>query len=100
MFHRSLLLLRKLYGFSQKTLYSSTVIIIATMVTARLLGIVKLRILTNFYSSSELDLYLAAFRVPDFVFDVLVAGSISACFFQSLWKWKKKKNRAEFFRLP
>jgi len=97
MFRQSLLLMRKLYGFSQKTLYASTVVIIATMITARLLGIIKLRILTSFYSSSELDLYLAAFRVPDFIFDVLVAGSISACFIPIIMEMEEEKRHDRVF---
>lgn len=97
MFHRSLQLLRKIYGLSQKTLYSSTIVIIITLVAARVLGLVKLRILTTYYPKVQLDLYLAAFRVPDFVFDVLVAGSISACFIPIIMEMEEGKRQKKIF---
>ena len=72
--------IKNLYLQKQKTLYSSTLVVAITLVIARLLGLLKLRILTSFYSQQELDLFLAAFRLPDFIFEVFVAGSIASCF--------------------
>lgn len=51
-----------------------------TMVIARLLGLLKLRVLTSFYPQEQLDLFFAAFRIPDFIFEIFVAGSIASCF--------------------
>jgi len=72
--------LKNLYTQKQNTLYSSTVVVTTTLIIARLLGLLKLRVLTGFYTEQELDLFLAAFRLPDFVFEVFVAGSIASCF--------------------
>lgn len=48
---------------------------------SRALGLVRDRVLaTGFGASGELDVYYAAFRIPDFLFNVLIAGAISAAF--------------------
>jgi putative peptidoglycan lipid II flippase len=68
------------YNQKQTTLYASTMVVSATLIIARILGIVKLHILTNYYTSRELDLFFAAFRLPDFIFEILIAGSVGTCF--------------------
>lgn len=59
---------------------------------SRLLGVVRDRILAGrFGAGAELDMYYAAFRVPDLVFNLLVLGALSAGFipiFTSLIKEK------------
>lgn len=72
--------IKNVYEQKQNTLYSSTLAVSITLLCARLLGVIKLRILTSFYRKEELDLFFAAFRFPDFVFEVLIAGSIATCF--------------------
>lgn len=72
--------IKKIYQQKQGTLYSSTIAVSLTLLCARLLGVIKLRILTSFYRKEELDLFFAAFRFPDFIFEVLIAGSIASCF--------------------
>ena len=48
---------------------------------SRLLGLVRDRILAgSFGAGSELDIYYAAFRVPDLVYSLVVLGAISAGF--------------------
>jgi len=68
------------YNKKQTTLYTSTLVVAMTLIIARILGIVKLHILTNYFQSRELDLFFAAFRLPDFVFEILIAGSVGTCF--------------------
>lgn len=73
-------LLRKIYALKQNTLYTSTLVVASTLVLARVFGLVKLRVLTTFYTQQQLDLFFAAFRLPDFIFEIFVAGSIASCF--------------------
>ena len=72
--------LKRVYSFKQTTLYSSTIVVAITMIVARLLGLLKLRFLTSYYPQEQLDLFFAAFRIPDFIFEIFVAGSIASCF--------------------
>ena len=50
-------------------------------IISRLLGIVRDHILAGqFGAGAELDIYYAAFRVPDFIYNLLVLGALSAGF--------------------
>jgi putative peptidoglycan lipid II flippase len=85
--------LKNLYKSKQSTLYASTIVVALTLFVARILGLVKLRVLTGYFDKSQLDLFFAAFRLPDFIFEVFVAGSISSCFIPIISEIvDKKKN--------
>ena len=48
---------------------------------SRFLGVIRDRILAGqFGAGTELDIYYAAFRVPDLIFNLLVLGALSAGF--------------------
>ena len=48
-------------------------------VASRILGWIRLLVIgAQFGASSELDAYLAAFRIPDAIFQLVVAGALSA----------------------
>ncbi|MFA6394024.1 MAG: murein biosynthesis integral membrane protein MurJ [Patescibacteria group bacterium] len=68
---------------------------------SRLLGIFRDRILASEFGAGDtLDIYYAAFRVPDLIFNLLVLGALSAGFipvFTSLLKHGKKDERREKF---
>ncbi len=80
MLARKLEMLRELYTKSYKTLFASTIIVVGTMVLARLFGLWKYRILTSYYTGAQRDLFFASFRIPDLVFDILILGSLSAVY--------------------
>lgn len=63
------------------TLTGGAIIIASASVASRLLGLVRDRLLANkFGAGDELDIYYAAFRIPDLVFNILVLGALSAAF--------------------
>ena len=63
---------------------------------SRLLGIFRDRILAGEFGAGHiLDIYYAAFRVPDFIFNLLILGALSAGFipvFTSLIKDENHDN--------
>lgn len=63
---------------------------------SRLLGVYRDRLLaTTFGAGSALDAYYAAFRVPDFIFNLLVLGALSAGFIPIFSEYfLKDKDRA------
>lgn len=65
---------------------------------SRLLGVLRDRILAGeFGAGTTLDIYYAAFRIPDLVFNLVVLGALSAGFipiFTSLMKEDKPDNQA------
>lgn len=74
-------LLKKLLSGKSTTIISAAVIVAAASLASRLLGILRDRILAGeFGAGSELDIYYAAFRLPDLVYSLIVAGALSAGF--------------------
>lgn len=65
----------------QTNIFSAALFIILTTILSQLLGLFKYRILvTLFGASNELGVFFAAFRIPDFVFQVVIAGALSTAF--------------------
>ena len=62
--------------------------------TSRFLGLLRDRILAGkFGAGDELDVYFAAFRVPDLIYNLLVVGALTAGFIPVFTSyWKKQKN--------
>ena len=63
---------------------------------SRFLGLIRDRILASkFGAGDELDIYYAAFKIPDLIFNLLILGALSAAFipiFTSLISNKKEKE--------
>lgn len=71
----------KFFNNQAKTIVSAAVILGAASLVSRFLGLFRDRILAGkFGAGNELDMYYAAFRIPDLVFSLLVLGAISAGF--------------------
>ncbi len=88
--------------FKQKvnSIAVAAILVAASSLISRLLGIFRDRILAGQFGAGEqLDIYYAAFRVPDLLFNLFVLGALSAGFipiFSGLVKnFKDPKNSAE-----
>jgi len=73
----------------------NAIIIASASLASRLLGLFRDRVLASeFGAGSILDSYYAAFRIPDFVFNLIILGALSAAFIpvfsQLLFKDEKK----------
>jgi len=81
--------------FKSKTITSAAFLLAATALASRVLGLVRDRILAGkFGAGDELDIYFAAFRIPDFLYNIVIAGAISAAFipvFIALYTKNKKE---------
>ncbi len=63
------------------SLASAAFIIAAAGIASRLLGLVRDRILASQFGAGDtLDVYYAAFRIPDIVYNLLILGALSAAF--------------------
>ncbi len=59
------------------------------MIVSRFFGFIRYRTLATYFTKEELDIFLASFRIPDFVFEILIAGAISSVFIPFFIKYKK-----------
>ncbi len=63
------------------TLPKATFIIALFTVISRLAGLIRTRLFTSTFGASEtLDIYFAAFRIPDFLMNILILGTLSVAF--------------------
>ena len=64
-----------------KTVTAAAVVLMASAGVSRLLGIVRDRLLAvEFGASADLDVYFAAFRIPDLLYAFLVSWGVAAVF--------------------
>jgi putative peptidoglycan lipid II flippase len=84
-----------IYG-RQADIFSAAAVIMLMVSASRLLGLLRNRVFVHFFSPEELDAYLAAFQLPDLIFEILVVGSISSAFIPVFTKYlsSKKQNEA------
>jgi putative peptidoglycan lipid II flippase len=83
---------KKILTDPQSTVFSAASIIMLMVIASRILGLVRQRILANYFSPSDLSLFFAAFRLPDMVFEVLVFGTFSSAFIPVFTKALKDGN--------
>ncbi len=82
-----------LHGRANKTVGGAALVIAFFGVVSRLLGFVRDRILAGTFGAGDvLDAYYAAFRIPDFLYGLLVAGALSAAFVPVFTELREKKN--------
>ena len=72
-------MISKLFNSQTRTITSAAGILAVAALISGLLGLFRDRLLAgSFGGGDELDIYYAAFRIPDFISMVLVMGAISA----------------------
>ena len=93
---------RKLIRSLLEKIRSSKVSYIMVIVTlTKLFGFIKLRFIAGLFgASNELDLFWAAFTIPDMMYNVLISGSINAAIipiFSEVFHKKGNKNLIRLF---
>jgi len=70
---------KNIINSQSRTITSAAIIIGALSLVSRLLGVFRDRILASHFGAGDtLDIYYAAFRLPDLVYNLVVLGAISA----------------------
>ncbi len=91
---------RILNSTPSNSINSAALIIGAAGVLSRLLGLVRDRILAaQFGAGDALDVYYAAFRVPDLIYNLLVLGALSAAFIPVFTGLLAKDDESEAWKL-
>lgn len=78
---------------AQHDILSSALTLSAMFAISRLFGILRYRTFATYFTRAELDIFFAAFRIPDFVFDVVISGALSAAFIPIYIKYSSKESR-------
>ncbi len=81
-------------SFAQRSLTASALFISIATLISRLLGITRDRLFAHFFGGGQvMDAYFAAFKIPDLIYNLLVAGALTAGFipiFTELWEQKRE----------
>lgn len=95
-----------MFSFIKRKLTERNSVAIASLYIAifsllsRILGLVRDRLFAaRFGAGDELDAYFAAFRIPDFIFQLLIIGALSAAFIPVFTRYLAKDNEKEAFKV-
>lgn len=85
----------------QLTIAQASLVMIGTLVASRILGWLRLSVIGAQFAGEprELDAYIAAFRIPDTIFNLLVAGALSSAFIPVFTSYLAKEREQEAWRV-
>ncbi len=88
----------KILNGQSQTITSAAIILAVASLASRFLGLIRDRLLAGHFGAGDtLDIYYAAFRIPDLVYNLLILGALSAGFipvFCSLWERGGRDEKA------
>ena len=83
-----------------RVLVTASLILTVAALASRLLGWIRLLVIgSQFGASRELDAYFAAFRIPDAIFQLVVAGALSAALIPVFQGYRARGQDVEAWRL-
>lgn len=86
-------MIKRLFSATSTSVVSAAVIVAVFSILSRLVGFLRDHILAGLFGTGDtLDVYFAAFRVPDFLFQLIVIGALSACFIPVFNRYFGKDN--------
>ncbi len=93
-------MIKKIFYSQTKTVTFAAFILAISSLISKILGLLRDRLLAGYFGASrELDIYFAAFRIPDFIYAVLIMGGMTAVFLplfaDYFEKYKKENSRNE-----
>ena len=91
---------RLIFSRKQANILSAATVIMMAVLLSRLLGLLRDRLLAGaFFSGQEwqLDVYFAAFRIPDMLFQLLVLGALSAAFIPVFSRYLEKDEKEAYY---
>src|SRR4030088_817492 len=84
----------------QMSVGRASLFMIATLIASRFLGWLRLSVVgAKFGDTPDLDAYLAAFRIPDTLFNLLVAGALASAFIPVFTGYLAKEREDEAWRV-
>lgn len=64
----------------QTSILSGAAIIMTTLMFSKVLGLIRDRLLAHVFSPDKIDIFWAAFRLPDLIFQIIILGALSVAF--------------------
>ncbi len=73
-------MIKRIINARSKTITYSAALIAFSVGVSALLGLLRDRLLVSYFDVSRLDIYFAAFSIPNFIYGILITGGIVAAF--------------------
>lgn len=89
--------LLSLLSIRQNSILSGAAVLMATVAASKVLGLVRDRLLANTFSPDQVAVFLAAFRLPDLLFQMLIFGAVSVAFIPVFTEYLHRKDEKEAF---
>ncbi len=83
----------------QTSILSAASIIMATMMLSKILGLVRDRLLAHVFSPDKIDIFWAAFRLPDLLFQIIILGALSVAFIPVFTEHLEDKGKDDAFEM-
>jgi putative peptidoglycan lipid II flippase len=90
-------MLKRLIEKPQTSIFSAALIISIMVLLSRVFGLIRNRLLTDRFTTAELDPYFAAFRIPNFIFEILILGALAVAFIPVFTQYLSKDKKDEAF---
>jgi putative peptidoglycan lipid II flippase len=80
----------------RSSIFEATLVLAVASLVSRLFGLIRDRTLFSHFGAGDvLDAYFAAFKVPDFIFNLLILGALSSAFIPIFTDYLKKEGKEE-----
>lgn len=83
----------------QTSILSGAAIIMATMILSKILGLVRDRLLAHVFAPDKIDIFWAAFRLPDLIFQIAILGALSVAFIPVFTEHLESKGKKDAFEM-
>jgi len=83
----------KFFNHRAKTIASAAFILGLTGFISDFLSLIRLSVFTSLFKTSELDVFFAAFRIPDLLYNILILGAISTALIPVFSEYWSKSQR-------
>jgi putative peptidoglycan lipid II flippase len=91
---------RRLWHGETEQVTTAAFIVASASLISRVVGVVRDRILASTFGAGDtLDAYYAAFKVPDFLYNLVILGALSAAFIPVFTEYLETKSKEEAWRL-
>ncbi|KKW41370.1 MAG: Integral membrane protein MviN [Candidatus Magasanikbacteria bacterium GW2011_GWA2_56_11] len=89
-------MIRRLFSAQAQSITGAAIILGAASFVSRIIGVLRDRLFAHYFGAGDvLDAYYAAFRIPDFIFNLLLVGALTAGFIPVFLEvWGRDKERA------
>ncbi len=81
----------------QSSILGAATVLMATVAISRILGLLRSRLLAQYFTPEEAAVYFAAFRLPDMVYNLLIFGALSVAFIPVFSRIKESEGTDKAF---